>query len=659
MNLRSAVFLTAILGLTILKAEEQVPKPPDSGVTATRSETRLMLVDTVVTDKKGDYVRDLSPTEFHIWEDNKEQIIKSVSRESAATSASSPPIRLVLFFGRIPVADQPYAREAAAKFVEANAAPTRLMAILNYLGSGGIKVIEKFTSDSERLMLAAKNTEASGVLSSNPGTEVSGVMSSVYSDPNKVAAPTAFDVRSQLHALMGVAKTLASLPGRKAIVFLTPTINYEVQARTDPGSVGAGVVRSAIRAPDTPDVVYYVQPEDLASAIDACNKAKVAIYLVDVRIDHTPEENQLGPLATATGGLAIDNSRDAFNALKKIAQDQEERYVIAYSPSKSVENSCHKIRVRVDRGGTIVRARSEYCNIDPKDPLAGTQVGRDLEVRAASSKAGNIAAQMQSPFFYTAPDTARVHVAAEVSTTGMNFVKQNGKFHAALNVLGIACTPEGGVGARFSDTVEFDFQSKKEAEQFKQHPHRYENDFAAPAGQYLLKVVFSPDRENFGKLEAPLVIEPWDGQHFALSGVALSKESYNVSGTQQTDAILVSDHMPMISRGLQFVPAGSKRYRKTDPAMLYVEIYEPLLRNPDPPKVLIQLMVLDSKSGTIKLDSGRLDMTNRVLPGNPVVPIGLKVPIESLAPGAYAVVLKASDTAGNASVVRHAEFEVE
>jgi VWFA-related protein len=659
MRPRNAVFLTAILGLTILAEAAQAPKPAQSGATAIRSETRLILVDTIVTDKKGEYIRDLAPTEFHVWEDNKEQTIKSVTRESPATPASSSPTHIVLFFGKISAGDQTYAREAAIKFIEANAAPNRQMAILNYLGSGGTKVIQSFTADADGLMHAAKNMEASGVLSTDSGTGVSGVMSTVYADPGKTAASTAFDVRSHLAALMGVAKSLASTPGRKAIVVLAPTINYDVQARSDPGSVGGGIIGSTIKPPPAPDVTYYVQPEDLAAAIDSFNKAKVAIYLIDVRVDHTPVENQLGPLAIATGGLAIDNSKDAFNALRKIAQDQEQRYVIAYSPSKSVEENCHKIRVRVDRGGTIVRARSEYCNIDPKDRLAGTQAGRDLEARAAASQAGNIAAQMQSSFFYTAPDTARVHITAEISTAAMNFVKLNGKFHAIMSMLGIAYTPEGGVGRRFSDAVEFDLPSKKEVEQFKQHPYYYENDFGAPAGQYHLKLVFSPDRDNFGKVEAPLVIEPWDGKQFALSGVALSKESRTVSGTPQPDSMLVADHMPLISRGLQFIQTSNSRYRKTDPAMLYVEIYEPLLRNPDPPKVLIQLMILDRKSGAIKLDSGRLDMTNRILPGNPVVPVGLKVPIDSLTPGAYSVVLKASDTAGNVSLVRHVEFEVE
>lgn len=135
-------------------------------------------------------------------------------------------------------------------------------------------------------------------------------------------------------------------------------------------------------------------------------------------------------------------------------------------------------------------------------------------------------------------------------------------------MFGIATTPEGGTGARFSDTMDFDFQNKKEAEQFKQRPYHYENDFGVPAGRYDLKMVFSPETGSFGRLETPVVIEPWDGKHFALSGVALSRESRNVSATQQSNVFLTDDRLPLISRGLQFIPTGSNRYRKTDPAML-------------------------------------------------------------------------------------------
>ena len=74
--------------------------PADTSTPATiRAETRLVLVDAVVTDKKGKYVRDLAAKDFKVWEDNKEQPIKSFSFEEEAASADkSQKQYLVLFF---------------------------------------------------------------------------------------------------------------------------------------------------------------------------------------------------------------------------------------------------------------------------------------------------------------------------------------------------------------------------------------------------------------------------------------------------------------------------------------------------------------------------------------------------------------------------------
>ena len=64
-----------------------------------RTETRLVLVDTVVTDKKGNYVRDLAQKDFKVWEDGKEQAITSFSFEESTGSPTNPqPHYMVLFF---------------------------------------------------------------------------------------------------------------------------------------------------------------------------------------------------------------------------------------------------------------------------------------------------------------------------------------------------------------------------------------------------------------------------------------------------------------------------------------------------------------------------------------------------------------------------------
>lgn len=46
---------------------------------AVKVESRLTLVDAVVTDKKGNYVHDLTQNDFKLYEDNKEQKVTSFS----------------------------------------------------------------------------------------------------------------------------------------------------------------------------------------------------------------------------------------------------------------------------------------------------------------------------------------------------------------------------------------------------------------------------------------------------------------------------------------------------------------------------------------------------------------------------------------------------
>ncbi len=76
------------------------PAAAEGSTTPTiKAETRLVLVDTVVTDKQGNYIRDLTQKDFRVWEDNKEQPVKTFSFETDPNSPSDNQRRyLVLFF---------------------------------------------------------------------------------------------------------------------------------------------------------------------------------------------------------------------------------------------------------------------------------------------------------------------------------------------------------------------------------------------------------------------------------------------------------------------------------------------------------------------------------------------------------------------------------
>ncbi|MFY9908983.1 MAG: VWA domain-containing protein [Candidatus Sulfotelmatobacter sp.] len=757
-------FLSEIPGGTRAYAQSS----PDQAATF-HAESRLVLVDSIVTDKKGNYVRDLEQKDFKVWEDGKEQAITSFSYDENTGSTPAAKIRyMVLFFDNSSMGfgDQANAREAATKFIEANAGPDRLIAIAEF--GGTVTITQNFTSNADRLKQVVAGIKGSAV-SPNPEPSMAS-LGPPSAMPSLSSAEADFGVHTVLLALRDLAKGMAGVPGRKTLVMLTAgfVLNSEYES-------------------------------EITAAIDTCNKSNVAIYPIDVRGlvapvptgphsrlqqpaipyaslflvsaafhpgDHQPafklaafaepaanpaqhggagggggggghggggtgggggvgggghsgggtgggtgghsgggstggstgggrsggtapgggyagasnglynpynQPRQIVPpfppsatdnqqvmyqLADGTGGFVILNTNDLLGGMQRIAQDQNQYYLLGYVPAVNAEGSCHSLKVKVERHGTEVRARSGYCTTRPTDLLAGNPIEKDLESRATGEMKGNVAASMEAPFFYTSPDAAQIHLAVEIPSYALKFEKVKGKQHAALNILGIAYKLDQSIAARFSDTVNLDFDDKKEVEQFQKQPFHYENQFGIASGQYNLRVVFSSGNESFGKLEAPLLIDPYGQQQFSISGVALSNSMRKAADlSTDLDSLLLEDRTPLVVHGLQISPSATNHFKKTDVAAIYAEIYEPLLRKPSPPEVAFELFIVDLKTGTAKFHiNERMPKPTAV---NPVIALGLKLPVAQLDPGAYRLDLRAMDSAGNSSKTRSTEFEVE
>ena len=73
-------------------AAQESPKPPapseqsasNERSSVIKTESRIVLVDAVVTDKKSNYLHELTQQDFRVYEDNKEQKIVSLSSGSEA-----------------------------------------------------------------------------------------------------------------------------------------------------------------------------------------------------------------------------------------------------------------------------------------------------------------------------------------------------------------------------------------------------------------------------------------------------------------------------------------------------------------------------------------------------------------------------------------------
>jgi hypothetical protein len=363
-------------------------------------------------------------------------------------------------------------------------------------------------------------------------------------------------------------------------------------------------------------------------------------------------------LAEGTGGFVINNTNDMAGGMQKIGKEQNQYYIVGYTPPESAEGSCHTLKVKVDKGGTTVRSRAGYCNVKSRDALAGNPIEKTLESRATATTAGTIAASMRAPFFYTGANTARVAVAIEIPSEAIKFEKVKGKMHAGVNVLGIAYKPDGSVGARFSDAVKLDLENQKEVQSFKEKPMHYENQFDVAVGVYSLKVVFDSGEASFGKLEAPLVINAYEASDFAVSGIAFSKVFGKVTDADSNlDALLLEGRSPLVAGNYQFTPTGYSRFKAADKVVLYFELYDPALVGEKKPQVAVQMRILDGKTLEMKQDTGNVLVDNFVKDGSVVVPAGLRMPIEGLAPGTYKLELKALDSTGSFAT-RTADFEI-
>jgi VWFA-related protein len=702
-----------------------------------KAETRLVLVDTIVTDKHGAYVRDLTAKNFKVWEDDKEQTIKSFSYEAdPASPTNGQKHYMVLFFdtSTMEPGEQAQARQAAARFIDSNAGPNHYMAVINY--GGAVHVSQNFTTDAARLKQVVSGVK---IANTNPNAGAPVEVASIDGMAALYSVEGDYGARTLLLSLRSVAKNLSTVPGRKSLVLLTGGFPWSSEAQSE-----------------------------LTAVIAACNKANVAVYPVDVRglfspvsaappptgaelhepsivhpaglleagidflairrqSDSTPHlvyvqhsggggggghgggggstgghsggttggtggnvgrggnvpppninpmnrprsivptfppsatTNQqiLYELAQGTGGFVIVNTNDLQGGMEKVSKEQTEYYSLGYTPEASAEGTCHVLKVKVDRSNTIVRSRSGYCNTKPQDLLAGKPASKALEDRATGSQAGNITASMLVPYFFTSPNTARVDLAIEMPPDAIKFEKDKGKQHATVNILGIAYKQDGNVAARFSDSVDLTMENKDEMKAFLKRPFPVHYQFEVAAGQYNLKVVFSQGGESFGKLEVPLAIESFDGKKFTLSALALSRETHKYGeGDTTLDSELLQDRKPLVTQGIEVVPAGSNQFKKSEPAAIYVEAYAPLLTGPHPPKIGLEIKIIDRKTGEKKIDAGVTDTSGSIKAGNPVVPLGLALPIDKLPPGSYRVELIAIDSAGNNTKPRSADFDL-
>src|SRR5947208_9692742 len=329
----TAAFLYGLFGSVHSVRGQQQPAPPppqasapadQQAVAVIKKEAKLVLVDAVVTDKKGNYIRDLPQNDFKVYEDNKEQPISSFSSGAeAVTQPNGQRHYLILFFDNSTMAapDQIQARGAAQKFIEANAGPDHLMAVVDFGGS--LRIVQNFTASAVLLRAAVSGVKGSAVDPNAPPSDAAVTVASADVPTMGMSslfnAQADFGARTMLLAVRSLAKNLRSIPGRKMMILFSGGF------------------------PLTPE-----NESELTATIDACNKSNVAIYAVDAR----------GLAAPVPGG----------SALSRAAPGNKATPAKASSVAASARNS---IRHHSSRPRLVLAGYPAVAMPDPQRPGGG------------------------------------------------------------------------------------------------------------------------------------------------------------------------------------------------------------------------------------------------------------------------------------------------
>ncbi len=392
-------------------------------------------------------------------------------------------------------------------------------------------------------------------------------------------------------------------------------------------------------------------------------------------------------------------------------------YLIGYVPPALEAGECHKISASVE-GRIVGLSRKGYCNVTKEDAIdehtrAGTALGTQMRAFANSTAKSSVGLSVRAFVFWSSgvlslvressPSTgapvlpsessalvsgagalppppftyriqvhdskapATVRVVTQFSLPNPHWSYEDCQKHPAIHILGIVYKATGEEVQEFGDTF-FCYTLSSELAKNLKHPKwwrwtvpsRFETQVELRPGDYQVRVVASDGKKNFGRAEIPLRVEPFDGKQLMISdivsgGILRDASSILRDAARIAPAPLVPT--PLVSKNVEFFPGTDFGIPVFTPLSFYFEIYEPLL-TAQTPNVFFSLKITNLENGLPMMNTGPMSAANWVLPGNEVIPIGLKIATGRLPIGSYQLEVQASDSAGRQTAWRAAKFTV-
>jgi VWFA-related protein len=326
---RSFILYLALLVSTAPLVHSQTAPPASSDATATlKAKARLVLVDVVVTNDKGDPVTGLQKKDFEVFEDGQPQTISSFEEHRGApiTQIQMPPLPPHVFTNfplvqaadsvniilldalNTPSRDQVYVRSQMLKYLKTIPPGTR---VAIFTLASQLRMLQGVTTDSTELLAALNTTKAaqqSALLPSDaendanqhrvdflaqedmgppPKNLAMAAVDPVQAAKQFLADTAAFETQQRigitLEAMQQLARYLSGVPGRKNLIWFSgsfPNAIFSDPDLPDPFNIAAGFQDEIRKTTDLLSsaqlAIYPIAAEGLASdAIFQANASEI------------------------------------------------------------------------------------------------------------------------------------------------------------------------------------------------------------------------------------------------------------------------------------------------------------------------------------------------------------------------------------------------
>lgn len=473
-----------------------------------RVTTRLVQVDVVVQDKRGQPITDLKQEDFEVTDQGKPQKIAVFAIESnqqpvgraeplppntfsnlPSRQGASQNLTVILFDTlNTGVIDQVNAKRDVLRFLQ-QIQPQDRVAIYG-LGVK-LRVLHDFTGSSEALARAIahyKTRLSPEHVSSIPAIEdntegLSGpelaiiqAMDAFLNESNQLAANYYIERRMAmtLQALEAISGHVAALPGRKSLVWISGGFPFTYGSeRFQVNQANVGVKNFA---------------DDLKRTAQAITNANVAICPVDARAfmstaalnpsssaetggrparrptladsqvadEVLASHSTMQDLADKTGGRAIWGTGDVGAAIRRTIDDSRLTYALGYYPSDiKLDGRFRIIKVSVNRPGVQLRYRRGYYAL-PDEPTDDAH-RQDAINTAARSPLDATGVGFSAKFSKPAAGSLTRQIALDVDTGSLQLEQQQDAWTGGVDVVFAQLDAQGNVVSSIGRLVPLNF----------------------------------------------------------------------------------------------------------------------------------------------------------------------------------------------------------